>query len=194
MNVKWCVFILVAMMAWGTIAAAEDIANDSGCDVCAGAIHFGPEETRKIFGDEIREKINSFGWQGQKCVWVDLDGALKNTETPKDESLFEIKIYGTVLTVFIKSLIDGSVMELIVNNVEEVKDDAPAEMIIAWYPEIYLYAGDSQPINLTDSLDVAWSKLKERHVFQWAGRGKDVRVNPEELRKQIMTALKTLAP
>lgn len=194
MKAKWIVSILAAMILWGTVASAEDIKNDSGCDVCDGAIHYGPDETIKIFGDEIHQKINDMWWQGQKSVWIDLDGVFKNTETPGDESAFELKIYGSVLKVFIESLMDGSVMELVVNNVEEVEEDAPQNASIPWLPEIYLYAGHTEPIDLSDSLDVAWRKMKERHIYEWAGRGKDVRANPEELRKQIMVMLNTLAP
>lgn len=188
------IFILAAMMAWGTFGAAEDIQNDSGCDVCDGAIHYGPDETREIFGDEIREKINEMRWQGQKNVWIDLDGVWKNTESPENESHFELKIYGTILKVFVKSLMDGSVVELVLNTVEETGDDTTASLSRTWNPEIYFYAGHAEPIDLSDSVDAAWKKIKERHVYQWIGRGKDLRAHPEEMRRQLMNALTALSP
>ena len=195
MNLKWFVSILVATMVFGAIAGAEDIKNDSGCDVCDGAIHFGPEETRDIFGDEVRQKISGMWWKGQKSVWIDLDGVWKNTEMPKNENQFEIKIYGTVLRIFVKSLVDDSIIEIVINNVEPVADNAsPLEAPVDWLPEIYLYAGHADPINLTDPVDAAWKKMEERHIYQWISRGKDLRTDPKEMRTQIMSVLNTLAP
>ena len=196
MNLKWFVSILFAILVFGAIAGAEDIKNDSGCDVCDGAIHFGPEETRKILGEGIHEKIKNMWWQGQKSVWVDLDGVLINTEAPDNESPFEIKIYGTMFRIFVKSLMDGSVMELVLDKVKEGEEDDKnfASVLVTWDPEIFLYAGHDEPIDLTDSLDVAWKKITERHIFQWMSRGKDIRASPEEMRKQVWSALEVLAP
>jgi hypothetical protein len=169
---------------------AEDIKNDSGCEVCAGAIHYGSTESNVILGDKIRDKVTRWSWDGQKSVWVDLDGVLVPSALPEDARGYELKISGTRNMILIKSLMDGSQMELIFSPATIDPNDKAA----SWAPEIFLFGADADTISLQDPLDKAWGKIKKTHIYKWAGEGRDLRKSPGELRKQTLYALKLMGP
>ena len=52
----------------------------------------------------------------------------------------------------------------------------------SWWPEIYLYAAKSDEIDLKDSMDVAWEKMKTSAVYYWVA-SKDENIEWEVLLK-----------
>ena len=187
----WTALVLTAVLTVPVVA--EENKNDSGCDVCPGAVYFSPEESTEILGDEIRAWALEWWWQGQRSVWIDLDGVLKNAEAPENETHFELQIYGMPDRIFIKSLLDNSVLELVCYAIES-KAAVAAGGSAAWSPEIYLFAGHDGQIDLEDSLDEAWRKIRETHIYQWVSRGKDLRETPGEMKARVFRAMQALAP
>lgn len=192
MNLIRAVLVLSIVAACAT-AFSEEIKNDSGCDVCPGAVCFSAEESTDILGEELKNYVNQWQWQGIKGVWMDLDGAFKDTEAPANETQFELKIFGRTGSMVITSLVDGSHLKLSCYSQEDLPAVA-AGGNADWAPEIYLFGSESRPIDLKDPLDAGWEKLEETHIYQWVSQGKDLKNNPGIMKAQVYRALAALAP
>jgi hypothetical protein len=158
---EYAVLILMALFFFASPLDAEDNKNYADCEVCHGGIHYGPEEAKEILGKECFDLFVLLA-DNQKTIKLDLDGVLKNGSGEKPDTGYELKIWGAS-PFFVKDLRDGSII-LISNRVE---DSSRALIFDNWKPEIYLYAAKSDNIDLEDSMDVAWEKMKTSAVYQW---------------------------
>jgi hypothetical protein len=140
---------------------AEDNKNYANCDICHGGIHYGPEEAKEILGKECFDLIALLRDQ-LKTVKIDLDGDLKNGSRETPDTGYEIKAWGAD-PFYIEDLRDGSI--ILISS--QTADLGQASTFGSWWPEIYLYASESDEIDLKDSMDVAWEKMKSSAIYFW---------------------------
>ncbi len=152
---------------------AQDIANYSDCDVCPGTIHYGPEEVEALIGKETLSMIGkiAYGEEGKiqkRVLLIDLDGVRTHGDGKSDPAGYELKVQATrresldTTVIYIWDLRDDSYIQL----AGESTPNPPF-----WKADLYLQAGEDQKIELADSADIAWAKLKESHIHKWVMDG-----------------------
>lgn len=179
---------LIGMAIVMTVSSlhAEDNKNYADCDVCRGGIHYGPDEAKVILEKECLDLFVLLE-DAAKTIKLDLDGVLKTGSKDTPDSGYEIKIWG-VSPFFIKDLRDGS-MILITNS---VNDPARGPTMENWKPEIYLYASKSNEIDLKDSMDIAWEKIKSSGIYFWISSENEGNQWNASFKKKILETLKLM--
>ncbi len=153
-------FALLAVMVLGVCspALAEDISNYSGCDVCHGAIHFTPAETRTILGAQLMARIVAS--PRNRVVKIDLDGMLKRGSADTPDSGYEIKTWWNANVFFVRDLRDRSLVQIVTGQGAE-------DM------QLYLESGGDNEIDLKDSVGQAWERMKYSGIYQWVSTTED---------------------
>lgn len=163
---RWikALFIVVCLISFCALSFAEENANYADCDVCHGAIYFPPIETKALLGIEgirLAAEILEF-----KVIKIDLDGVLANGSKDTPDNGFEIQIWGREI-LYIKDLRDHSLILVVTSGQGTSAADAQ------YTQRIYLESAGNDEIELTDSIDVAWIKMKHTNIYQWVGNTKN---------------------
>ena len=179
------VVIITALVVIGNadFSVAKDIKNHGDCDVCPGALHYGPKEASGIIGDNGRILLSQIGKE-LKHVKIDLDGVLKNGSEKSVDKGYELHIYGKSEYLIIKSLKDKSFIQIITDYQRAHKD----AKISNWSPEIYLHPDPDNKIDLEDSMEIAKIKLSDSEIHRWI-QGNQKGEFEELLGKRIMLSL-----
>lgn len=151
-------------------ALAEDVSNYSGCDVCHGAIHFAPAETRTILGAELMGRIVAS--PRGRVVKIDLDGMMKNGSEDSPDSGYEIMAWWNANIFFVKDLRDHSLVQVVMGQGAD-------------YMHLYLESGGENEIDLKDSVGQAWEKMKYSGIYQWVSATEDTGIWLKRLREKL---------
>ncbi|HNR14596.1 MAG TPA: hypothetical protein PKM59_14915 [Thermodesulfobacteriota bacterium] len=179
----FCVF-LCCMLAFRP-AYPEDIKNYSDCEACPGNLHYGPDQARTILGQE-----------GLLCIvrlkeFNRMSRSLPQTNpAAKNASAFaglSIELSGNSAVLFLKDTEDQSYIQIVTDYLQVHQMGTPG----AWSPEIYLQSSRDNRIELTDSLDNAWNKLKQSNIYAWVLAGGDVTWE-KALKARVLEALDLL--
>jgi len=181
----FCVAVLVVLLP--VLVSSEEISNYAKCDVCDGAIHLTVQETVDLLGFEGVMAIRKMPVTETKSVSIDLDGQLKNGTTTTDEG-YEIKIWGSEV-FYIKDLRDQSTIQMITTR----KQASNFDDMQSYQPHIYLYGGHDHSIELSDTVDVAWKKMKQTRIYQWVGKSDNKGEWLINLQKKIFQAIELMA-
>lgn len=166
-------------------AYPEDIKSYSDCDICPGTLHYGPDEARTILGPEGLIGITRFNEVGR--ISLDLpwtEPPAKNTAAPAG---LRVVLSGDSRILYFKDPEDQSYIQIVTDC------HRAHQMSIsgAWHPEIYLQSGHDSRIEQTDSLDVAWIKLKQSNIYAWVMADGSA-VWQEALKARVVQALELL--
>lgn len=188
MVIKALIFLLsiTSFMAFGY---AEEVKNYSNCDVCAGTIHFGVAEARKVIGLEGMKLIRKMTRSDHIIIKVDIDGVLRNGSAGDSDTGYEIKIDSYQNVVYIKSLLDESYIQIV--NV--FQNAQRSNSLHDWHLEIYLQSAQSDKIRLEDTVTIAWEKMKTSHVYDWIFCDQDYKDHLDLLGNKILYAFKLIA-
>lgn len=167
--------------------SGEEIANYAGCEVCEGAIHLTIGETKDLMGFEGTMATLKILLPTDKIIKIDLDGKLENGTKETPDEGYEIRIWGDEI-FFIQDLRDESVIQMITSRAQ-ISTTGDTE---GYQPHIYLDAGHDHGILLTDSVDVAWKKLKQTRIYEWVGKAENKKEWLPLLRKKIIFAMELM--
>lgn len=176
-----------AVLLLPVLVSGEEIGNYANCDVCNGAIHLTVSETIDLLGFEGTMMIRKIPGAEDRNIKIDLDGQLKNGTTNMPDDGYEIKIWGSEV-FYIKDLRDQSTIQMITSRNQSSNSDD----IQAYQPNIYLIGGHDHSIELTDSVDEAWKKMKKTRIYQWVGKADNKQEWLMNLRKKIFQAVELL--
>jgi hypothetical protein len=179
-------FALVASLT--SYGFAEEIANYSNCDTCPGNIAYRGGEAREILGRSGFQMLREMKPLTRRALKVDLED-FKQSTSKDPSSGREIEIRAHRIGIHIKSLLDGSYIQVVVDQ-EKARASNVLEL---WRPEIYLQSPESNKISLKDPLEVAWEKMKTSHLYEWAFGGQGGKRAPSLLGQRILKALQMVA-
>jgi hypothetical protein len=185
----WRPILVIVVAVWGITAAlayAENIKSYSDCDVCPGSIHYGPDEACKLLGEEgfgLITQLKQFD-----RITVNLDEVLSSNQADNPDKAYAVMLHGDSLVIYLQDSIDKSSIQLVTGYFRARQTDSAA----AWQPEIYVGSSKANPVELSDSVDAAWNKIRESNIYQWVmANGDDVRWT-DALRNRLLQALKIL--
>ncbi len=178
-------FAVFAVLLNGEGAHAENISNYSGCDVCEGAVHLDGGETKALLGTRGRELVSALQSDGLKHIRIDVDGVLKSSRDPDATEGFEIIVYGSMHSIILKSLLDGSLIQFITDKGNELLVGAQDN----WQPHLYIQSADGEAIHLEDTVETGWKKFSESAIYDWVLSGRGQAAFEARLREKICQAL-----
>jgi len=180
-------YVVILMVLFPLFIQSEEIANYAGCDVCNGAIHLTMKETKDLLGLEGVIATLKLPLPNSKKVKIDLDGKLENGTKDSAYDGYEIEIWGSEI-FFIKDLRDESVIQMLTSRGQLPSSDN----MQSYKPHIFLDAGHTHGIDLKDSVDVAWKKMRHTNIYKWVGEAE----NKDEwlllLREKIFQAMEIM--
>jgi len=168
------------------LAIAEDISNYSDCDVCHGAIHFGQKDTAGFLDKNLYMEALK-GIAKGKVLKIDLDGVLINGTADTPDEGYELKIWGKNV-FFIQELRDKSLVQV----VWLPGDTENGEQDEGYHLDIYMEPGHDLEIDLKDSVDEAWKKMRFTQIYRWVGKTSDKEKWKILLGEKILDAAKQL--
>jgi hypothetical protein len=182
---SWKVAFIALILTIGifSVGHAVDIQNDGNCDVCPGAIHYGPGETKDILGQDGFRLILALRENTAK-VKIDLDGVMRVGTQKDPDSGYEMVIWG-YQPMYIKSLIDGSTI-LIATDAVQTQTVGGFKH---WRPELFIFNTKTDAIELKDAMGTAWEKLEQSQIFKWVTSGKGAAAWAPNLPKKLTEVL-----
>jgi hypothetical protein len=181
--------VLLSIASFMATGYAEEVENYGDCDICPGTIHYGAVEARKVIGLEGLKLIRKMTGSDHVIIKIDTDGVLKNGSSEDPETAYEIKIDYYQHTVYIKSLLDESYIQI----VSDFQNAKRSSSLHDWHPEIYLQSSQSDKIILEDTVTDAWEKMKKSHIYYWIFSHQNHRSHLVLLGNKILYAFKLIA-
>jgi len=178
-------YLVVYLVFLCSSSFAEEVSNYADCDVCHGAIHFSAMEAKALLG--IKGLMLSAHIPQHTVVKIDLDGILKNGSKDTPDDGYEIQVWGQEI-IYIKDLRDRSLIQVVTSSQSAAAIDSMAQ----YNPQIYLESSRDDEIELTDSIDIAWIKMKHSNIYQWVGDAKNKDEWLGHLRTKIFLAMEML--
>jgi hypothetical protein len=185
----WKPIFATVVIVWGILAVlayAEDIKSYSDCDVCPSSIHYGPDEARKLLGEEgfsLIARLKQF-----ERINVNVDEVLSSDQPGEPDKPYAIKLHGDSLIIYLQDSIDESYVQMVTDYLRVRQTGSRA----GWQPEIYVGSSKANAVDLSDSVDVAWTKIKESNIYQWVIANDDNIPWTDALNKRLLEALKIL--
>ena len=168
--------LVMCMILFSITGFCEDITNYAECDVCYGSIHLDPLETKKIFGQDGLRYLSDL--PDKSVVKIDLDGMMEPGNLSSADAEFELKIWVVEDLLFIKDIKDGSLIQMTGTNSGSV--------------HLYLESSKENEIELQDSVDDAWIKMKTSNIYSWIGLIENKQDWYEAFRKKILSVCQIL--
>ncbi len=153
--------LALSLVLAGTCVYAEDIANYSDCDVCPGTIHYGPDDARRLLGQQGFDLITQLKQFDR--ITINLDEVLPSSPPKGPAKPCAVKLHGNALVIYLQDAIDESYVQIVTDYPRAQQTGS----LVEWLPEIYMQSAKANSIELTDSLDLAWDKMRESNIYRW---------------------------
>jgi len=140
-------------------------------------------------GSEGLKLIQSVNSSKRQTVKLDLDGILKNGSASDKDTGYEIVLKGYGKTVYIKSLVDKSYVQIVTDSLNARQSVS----LSGWNPKIYLQSAKSDEISLKDTVEAAWKKMEISHIYEWVFSNQNHKNQPDLLSHKILYTLRLLA-
>ena len=168
--------------------SAESIRTYGDCKPCPGTIALEAAEVRPLLDTRGMAAVRRLSPETRRVIKLDIDGKIPEGNLDSPDEGYEIALQAGSGMVFIRSLVDRSYIHL-------VADSAGANRggFIGWNPEIFLQAGLEDRFEQSVSIDTAWEKVRNSHVYQWATNFVDGAEGAEPLADRLQYAVQRLA-
>jgi len=185
---KIWILILIPLLIPGFLIA-ETIGNYAGCKVCHGSIYYTAIESIEILGAKGYAYISELRGSNSKVKKIDLDGLLKSGSLKTPDQGYELRIWWGNEVFYIKDLIDGSLIEIYADHKTTLKADGYK----TWQPKIYISSLKAEKIDLKDTMDIAWQKVKKSGIYFWVSDGNKKGEWKDQLSNKILQSFELFA-
>jgi hypothetical protein len=181
--------LLLSLPIFGAgLVSAESIRTYGDCKPCPGTIALEAAEVRPLLDTAGMAAVRQLSPETRRVIKLDIDGKIAEGDADSPDEGYEIALQATSGMVYIRSLVDRSYIHL-------VADSAGANRggFIGWNPEIFLQAGVEDRFEQSVSIDTAWEKVRNSHVYQWAANFVDGAEGAEPLADRLRYVVQRLA-